>query len=370
MNGKKLALAQLLSKSRLDKICLSRSRENLMIFNFHRIRPDGPIFLTEFDDEVFGPKASELRNYLMWLKANTNIISESKLLNFIRAKETLPSRSTMITFDDGYIDQYTLALPILKELGIPATFFIPTDAIEYRHLGWWDLIAYILKRTTRSDIILNGETCSLLERKALCTRFLETMKLAKSHDTADFVTDLAKACDVNLPGVDIMTRELMTWEQIREAAANGVTIGSHTHSHRVLATLSLDSQYQELKISKELLESKLNFQIRSISYPVGGYEHINIETRRLVKDCGYEAAFSFTNEINNLNLFEPFCIKRLMTPDHLALISASVALPFIFVRRRCAYKQSIHSSDFSNEQIRHQDLKVSVCPSGATNQAL
>ena len=83
-----------------------------------------------------------------------------------------------------------------------------------------------------------------------------------------------------------------------------------------------------------VLEEKLGLKIRTIAYPVGGYEHFNTETQSLSRQCGYEAAFSYTHEINLDGPIHPYNIKRIVPPETLPLYVGTMALPRLYVRRR------------------------------------
>jgi peptidoglycan/xylan/chitin deacetylase (PgdA/CDA1 family) len=162
--GKRKALADVLVKSGLFRVGVRArrlsGRQELTVFNFHRIRDvGGPATL--FDDDVYGVDVEVLRRQMRWLRDHTTIIGEADLLAALRGERALPDSAVMVTFDDGYEDNHRLALPILSELNIPATFFIPTQAIDERALGWWDLIAYLIGKSDRAQIRVLGETVAL-----------------------------------------------------------------------------------------------------------------------------------------------------------------------------------------------------------------
>jgi peptidoglycan/xylan/chitin deacetylase (PgdA/CDA1 family) len=325
VKGKKIIISEILQRAKLDRVLRGIQSPHLMIFNFHRIKEDHPQEIL-FDEEVYGPTVGEFRSQVRWLKENTHLISEDELLSSIREKRILPPHSTMITFDDGYIDNFTLAYPVLKELRAPAIFFIPTESIEERKLGWWDLITYIVKKTDRPEVVA--------DRRGTRQRLLLKMKLQKAEQSAELVNDFARQCGIELPSKEICSRELMTWEQVKIVSDNGITIGSHTHTQRVLATLNAKEQIEEFQRSKAELESLLKKPVRTLAYPVGGYEHFTRETKKLAQQCGYEAAFSFTHEINDARTLDIYGIRRLVPPEELSLYVGTVALPQFFVKRR------------------------------------
>jgi peptidoglycan/xylan/chitin deacetylase (PgdA/CDA1 family) len=138
----------------------------------------------------------------------------------------------------------------------------------------------------------------------------------------------------------------MTWEQILESARQGVTIGSHTHTHRVLSTLSLSEQFEEFRLSKEILERKLGRPIRSIAYPVGGETDCHRETAGLAEKCGYELGFSFQTGANRLERLNPFRIGRIAPESSIPLTCAAVTLPSIFARSRYGAQHPVSFSSF------------------------
>jgi peptidoglycan/xylan/chitin deacetylase (PgdA/CDA1 family) len=79
-----------------------------------------------FDENLFGPDIKRFRQEMEWIKKETKILSEDDLIDIIYHNKKFNQMCSMVTFDDGYRDNYDLAFPILKELKIPAMFFIPT----------------------------------------------------------------------------------------------------------------------------------------------------------------------------------------------------------------------------------------------------
>ncbi|MBC7396951.1 MAG: polysaccharide deacetylase family protein, partial [Bdellovibrionales bacterium] len=307
---------------------------SLVIFNYHRIR-SGSIEGHPFDEGVFGPTQETLWEHMNWLKRNTNLISEQDLIDHVRNQRKLPKASVMVTFDDGYSDNAELALPVLKEHKIPAIFFISTHSIENRELGWWDTIAYMIKKTKYRQLILRGRTFDLNPpRRAVIHELQEWMRTLRADNTASLIQEISAACEVPLPGQEMCSGELMTWEQIAQAASAGITIGSHTHSHRVLSTLNLSEQFEEFRLSKQILEKKLGRPILSVAYPVGGHEDCHLETGGLAEKCGYQLGFSFQTGANHLNNLSPFGIRRVSAEDTLPLTCAAVSLPTVFARSR------------------------------------
>lgn len=342
LKGKKEVLSRLMGLTGLHRVMRTAHSQHLTIFNFHRIKDDGSNFQTDFDDEVFGPSVSELEAQLRWLKTNTHVVSESELLEAIQKKSKLPKYSTMVTFDDGYVDNFTHALPVLTSLRIPAIFYIPAQVMNDRSLGWWDHISYVLKKTQKLEIELRGMRLRIGEHREETRRTLfEIMKTQSFQVTSGLVDELGRACEVPLASHDLCSSQLMTWDHLRTAINQGITIGSHSNTHRVLGTLPLSTQLEELRSSKYTLENTLRTQVRTLAYPVGGYEHFSIGTMDLAKQLGYQAAFTFTNEVNDLDSINPYCIRRISPPENLLLFAGAISWPNVFVKRRTGLSEPV-----------------------------
>src|SRR5918996_3536404 len=148
--GKKNVLAQVMYWTGVDRIIRLLRSGTLIVLTYHRLRKEGQEIgseFTPFDSNVYGPTVSEFRRTLQWLKDNAVILSENDLLETLATGREPTKPAVMITFDDGYRDNYDLALPVLSELRVPAIYFLPYQQIESRIVGWWDTIAYLIKHS-------------------------------------------------------------------------------------------------------------------------------------------------------------------------------------------------------------------------------
>jgi peptidoglycan/xylan/chitin deacetylase (PgdA/CDA1 family) len=306
-------------------------RGHLTVLAYHRIRADDARGEHPFDDGVFGPTVSQFREQIHWLTRSTEVIGESQLRLFVGRREPLPPRSTLVTFDDAYRDNFDLAFPVLQEFRVPAIFFVPTGLLEMRTLGWWDSIAYLIKRTTEPWIDLEGTKEPLDGRRhEIIDKLHERMKRSKASETAGLLKRLSTACRVPLPSPKSQDAELMTWEHVREVSRHGIAVGSHTHTHRVLTTLEGDEVRDELMTSKTILEAKTGMPVHSLAYPCGGRGTFDSRCEAVARECGYSLAFSFTSAVNDASTMSPFDVKRLGASPRLSRLAASVLVPRVF----------------------------------------
>jgi len=339
MPGKKIILANILFNSNLLGLFKRLPLQNkLIVLNYHRIRTDDPGFSTVFDDDVFTITTSQFALQVKWLKQHTRLFSEKELITTFNSKEKPSLPSVFITFDDGYRDNFTLAYPILKENNVPATFFITTKLIETRRVGWWDMIAYIVKKSPRTSVEYGMQRFSLTNgRREAIDFFHQKMKVEKYEKTRHLVEDLAEIFEVEPPAADIQDQELLTWDQIKIMSEDVVTIGSHTHSHRVLSTLAPTAQKEEMVLSKLILEQKIGQGISSIAYPVGGFEHFTVESLTIARECGYQLGFSCDTGVNSWKIEDLLAVNRVSgLLEDIRTVSAFVILPEIFMWDKAA----------------------------------
>jgi peptidoglycan/xylan/chitin deacetylase (PgdA/CDA1 family) len=314
--GFKASLSGALFRCGLLQAAGALPRNLLIVFGYHRIRPDDPAFSTPFCDALYGPAVSEFEQQLLFLRRHTRILSEQDLLDILNGAPRPSGRCSLITFDDGYRDNYELAYPVLRRHDIPALFFIPSGLISEQRLGWWDLIAWFARRASRSDV----------EMQAL----LDRMALEPQDRTEGLLEELAAGWGVPFPDASLQEAQLMSWDQIREISRAGFAIGSHCHSHRVMKTLSSHSQEEELSLSKSLLERQLGLPVRCLAYPVGSERHFTPQTAELARGCGYQAAFSFATGVNRWSGLDQWAIRRVSAPRTLPFFAAKVTLPALF----------------------------------------
>jgi peptidoglycan/xylan/chitin deacetylase (PgdA/CDA1 family) len=250
----------------------------------------------------------------------------------------------LLTFDDGYRDNFDVAVPILCERDIPATFFIPSAFLEAPKLPWWDHIAYVIKQTGVRRFALerspgDGIPPLMVDLETMSqSAVIMTIVRAFLDDTiADegwFLEQLNERAQVDVDR-DALGRALfMTWDQARAilASSTGLTVGSHTHSHRKLAKLGSDVQRRELNESKRLLEAHLRREVAALAYPYGWSGTYTAVTKKLAVEAGYQVAFAAGEGVNRPGKLDLFEVRRLSVGlgDVPALLRARVAFHTVF----------------------------------------
>jgi peptidoglycan/xylan/chitin deacetylase (PgdA/CDA1 family) len=124
----------------------------------------------------------------------------------------------------------------------------------------------------------------------------------------------------------------MSWDQLKEVAANGISIGSHSISHRLLSQISDEEQSWEIKESKILIEERLGLPVDTIAYPVGQRTSFNGVTKRLALEAGYKVAFSFYPGSYSGAIDDLYDVRRIALSPDSGLYKNELVFPNLFFR--------------------------------------
>jgi peptidoglycan/xylan/chitin deacetylase (PgdA/CDA1 family) len=242
----------------------------------------------------------------------------------------------LLTFDDVYRDNYTEALPILRQAGASGIFFVPTGLIEQRHVPWWDRVAFAVKHAQADTCRLSyPEDVELVDlrrdpRRAM-VQVLRLYKREADLDKERLVRAVEEAAGASALD-DLQRSELFaSWSELREMAVAGMTLASHTHTHRLLGHLPYSEQRDELARSQAVLREHTGVATKAMAYPVGQRGHFNSDTRRALQELGYRVAFSHYGGWNRA-ITDPYDIRRVRmdTSVDTELLHAAVSLPRLF----------------------------------------
>lgn len=297
------------------------------VLTYHRVGDGAEA--SSFDHSVYGPVSEEFDRQMKWLSRHTETISERDLLGAIKGRIKLPNRSVLVTFDDGYKDQLTVAAPILRAHRIPALFFITPSMIDQRSVGFWDHIARAVRLTTSTHLRIEGQEFDLTRKDALLD-IMRWVKERPGHSTWELTRRIVSSLSVAPATMNEQDPELMTWDDIANLAHDSqrhdFSIGSHGMTHRLLGRLNREEQIQELRESKVRLENVLGIPIHSLAYPAGSFAH---ETPTLALEQGYQAVFSFETGFNNRNSLNPADIKRVPAGNTTSMVACATSMPSV-----------------------------------------
>jgi peptidoglycan/xylan/chitin deacetylase (PgdA/CDA1 family) len=223
---------------------------------------------------------------------------------------TLPERAACITFDDGYADNYRVAMPILQQHGLTATFFISTGFLDGGRM-WNDTIIEVIRAYSSSELDLTSlglgthSLASTDAKKAAISALINQIKYLPIDERISITEKIAQLAQMSLP-VDLM----LTAFEVKAMRQAGMQIGAHTVSHPILARLPEHLAHIEIKNSRNVLEQILGERIGLFAYPNGKPgEDYTLETVSVVQNLGFDGAVSTEWGTSGAD-DDPFQIRR------------------------------------------------------------
>ncbi|MBB3228582.1 peptidoglycan/xylan/chitin deacetylase (PgdA/CDA1 family) [Luteibacter sp. Sphag1AF] len=297
-------------RGRLGELCYSSGllhslqrarswwRKDLRILAYHRIMdyPDPDTY--DFDLELISTSPERFHDQMSLLRRRFRPMRLTDVAEALDAGEALPPDAVAVTFDDGYDDNYRVAFPILRDLGIPATFFVSTGHIDTGKPFLYDWLVHMLLRTGAPSLVLPELNIDMPmparrdEKRALAGLVLLRMKDISALEQSAMIDRLER--DWRMPSLCAPAQcRPMTWDQLREMHAAGYEIGSHGVYHRMLAKLPEDEMIREIRASKATLDRELPERAALMSYPVGGDRSFNQSVIEATREAGFRAACSY-----------------------------------------------------------------------------
>jgi len=257
------------------------------IYTFHMVCPKGD-YLAPIDELRVSPKFFE--KFLREQQKRLDFISIDEVPERMQQQKKGTKPFGVITFDDGYEDNYTYAYPILKKLGIPFTIYVSVNLVN-DHAPIWNyplIIERIIKKNGELNIDGVHYYCWKQEQKNETFKQLKYILflLPYEHLQKEFKRLFAKYLTD-----DAFPKNTLTWEQIEKLANDPLcTIGNHTMSHCRLTITDYDALQYELGESKVILEQHIGKSVEYLSYPYGWKTDVSAEAVVFAQQAGYKTA--------------------------------------------------------------------------------
>ncbi|GHO84313.1 polysaccharide deacetylase family protein [Dictyobacter formicarum] len=309
---------------KLSRWRMRRRGPRLLILNYHRA------------------SLGDIRRHMQYLNRHYRILHLEEALEELYAPQPPARKSSkqrtpvVITFDDGYHDNYTHAFQAAVELQVPITIFLIPSYIDSGDYFWWGEGERLVKQTQLDEFILDGQTYHLQQpesQKALAQSIDARLRIARSvAEREQFLTqvrhDLAiiapNTCEEEVKDVNIP----LSWGEVLKMQKSGfVSFGAHTMHHPVLACLSDPAEVRyEIATCRQVLQERLGKPIRTFAYPIGRTEHIGTEALKAVREAEYCWAVTTTKGIATPQS-DPYRLERVLVDvrRHWLLIAAETS---------------------------------------------
>lgn len=265
------------------------------ILLYHRVSDSQP------DPQMLSVAPSNFENHLKILANDYRVVSLHEMADGLRRKDLTP-RTVAITFDDGYGDNLTSALPLLQKYNLPATVFVTAGILDAARDFWWDALERIMLRESNLPAVLDlsmqgvsraWSTATPRLRVRAYHQLMSLLKQMPSSKIEGIIGFLAQwACVAQEKEKPQALLDVTGLKRLSDSAI--IEIGAHTMTHPRLSSLSAREQHQEIAESKGVLEQKIGKPVRLFSYPFGADGDFSETTISLVKEAGFFAAVANT----------------------------------------------------------------------------
>lgn len=236
------------------------------------------------------------------------VVSMPEVLEAMEKGRRLPKRAVLITFDDAYADFAEIAWPILKQLRLPATMFVPTAYPGDPERAFWsDALYQAFSTTLRVEInvpLLGRLPLLPLDQKRKSLRAIQDHATIISHDEAQRLVDSICA-ELGLRSV--RGGKVLSWEQLRELAREGLTLGAHTRTHAILTKVTGEQMREEVCGSLEDLQREIGECLPIFCYPNGNHNDTVVS---VLREQGIRLALTTLSGPNEFGTTDPLRLHR------------------------------------------------------------
>lgn len=302
----------------LSGLCKHLHKGKVLILAYHRVLTE-----KELDQYFVQPgmyvHVDVFEQQMRFLKKHFVVLSFAELLElWSEGKISKNQRYCVITFDDGWIDNYLYAYPILRRYNMLATVFLASAFIGTDRWFWSDEVGNLLKNLYTSN--LTQEKTAQVNH--IITKYPWLESFAKGNDICkiDRTIELCKALPEQEVSAIIETlktalgsqfrdeRMFLNWEEIEEMSNSGVSFGSHSSTHRILTKHPVETVQKELTDSLRNLKSRKLNLVPVFCYPNGDY---NPGIAEQVRCAGYRAAVTIRSGLESTSCRRLYDLHRI-----------------------------------------------------------
>lgn len=256
-------------------------QKNIAVLMYHRVID------TNYNFWKLNVSPVTFEKHIKYISENYEVLRlEEEWDNHVEADR----KYVVITFDDGYVDNYKYALPILEKYHVPATIFVSTDLIDTNEMYWWDelekvfIIDKYIGEFKHNDVLYRVTNSD--DREKVCITIRNCIKNMSPMERRNSMSALRSALGVEQSYTSEL-RCVNTLELNKMAASPFITIGGHTKSHLSMGNIHPNELLRsEIEESLSILKDKINKNATVFAYPFGGAEDRCSEADRIITECG------------------------------------------------------------------------------------
>ncbi len=284
----------------------------LTILNYHRVvEPEQAVGL---DSRMVSATPDGFEWQMAFLQKHFSLLTPEELALRLSQGHDLPSNAALVTFDDGYRDNFRVAYPILQRRGIPAVVFLITGLIGTNERMWWDEVAALVSSTRVARLAFPGAGELYFRNSVERNQSRERLRGLLKSQPEDRRQSTMKLLHDELDGqaVQAQTERLfLTWDEVREMRWGGVAFGAHTHTHPILTHMTEERAAWEVAVSRQIVERELGQRVPWFAYPNGRRGDFNLQTRRMLEGMGFDFALTLMHGTNPPKDMDRLALRRI-----------------------------------------------------------
>lgn len=276
-----------------------RNRDKITILMYHGVVKNAlvPFCWTQITER-------EIEYQLKYLKRHYSVLKLSEVMTRIQKGLSLPDHTAVVTFDDGYKNNFTNAYPLLKRLEIPATIFLATGCISTKALNWYDQLYLGIRNTREREVDLKKYGLglySLVSDKKKQDAFeiiVEYLKQVSSNDKDAVLNNIFRTLrsDISVSETDF---DSLDWKEIIQMDQEGlIEFGGHSVTHNILSRLSDADMENEIIQSCKAIESNLGKKCLMFAYPNGTKNDFTQRSKDLLRMHGIQCGLTTISGLN------------------------------------------------------------------------
>ena len=285
-----------------------RRSGNVQILVYHRVKREPDSFLPAM-------RLATFERQMECLARRFHVVDLTEALEAI-SRESVPDNAVVITFDDGYRDNFDVAWPVLSGLALPATVFLATGVIGTQRILWHDRVFHAFHETTAATLPGFGPDGGALRldgperRRAALDRVLSHLKSLDPERRDETIGRVLGRLGIAEPAPT--ARLMLSWEEVREMRRGGMGFGAHTVTHPVLSRLPIERAREEIAGSKREIERQVGAPVTLFAYPNGRESDFDATTKEILRSEGYAGAVTSIFGANPAPgaAWDPFEIRR------------------------------------------------------------
>ncbi len=322
----------------------------VLILMYHRVLAEQDKTIKYIQPGMY-VTTSSFTQQMEFVKKFYNVISLDTLLILLETNALDKSKAyCVVTFDDGWLDNYQNAFPILKKNNIPATVFLATKFIGVNRWFWHEKISHLIMQLkieyVNAQLFIKDDSwdennsaavmIGILKRMnasnqlQIIDEIIETLKHYSESEREQAIDDLYKLFDEQAP----VLRNMLDWDEVREMSKSNISFGAHTCNHKILTSIPLNEAQQEITESMlDIQKNNINFS-PVFCYPNGNY---NAEVLKLVKSAGYQAAVTTKFGYESEPVSDAFSMNRIGVHNDVSSSKSLFAFHLSGLRKRLPF---------------------------------